>query len=193
MKPVPAAFPPVRATWNRAWPWALLVAAPLLALAGASLLLQPAPPATGDLPGLLLAGASLPTLLAAAIALHRRATQGRPRRERHAARRWHWWATGAYAGVGLAALVLGHRDMGRADLEAMGPVLVLYHAVAHVVIAPLDLAIGFAVGFLQRDALLVLGGSLLFALLAAEALRRRLSPRPREAAQEGAAASGARA
>lgn len=170
----------------RAW-WVALWLAPVGLLWGAWLLLLPAPPAMGDLPGMMLVGGGVLLLLLGGIGANHARTDRLRGEERRRARRWHWWALGAYAGIGLAALVLGHRDLGASDYEALGPLGVAYHAVAHVVIAPLDLALGFVVGFLQRDALLVVLGSIAFALLAADLLRRRLVPRQREASQEGAA------
>lgn len=172
--------------WREVWPYASLVGAVGALAWGLWLLLLPAPPAMGDLPGMMLVGGAFLAALVAGMAVHHRRTHARPREDARRARRWMWWAGGVYAGVGLAALVLGHRDMGRADYERLGAIGVAYHAVAHVVIAPLDLAIGFAVGFLQEDALLVVLGSVLFMLLAADLLRRRLTPRPREQADEDA-------
>lgn len=144
-------------------PWAAAIVAALAGARALVLLADPAP-AQSDLAAFLAASlAILFAFLALALAF-------RPRW-------WHWWFPAFWLGCGAAVLALAYKDSGAEEFRTIGPVRGATDVVLHVLLAPIELFFGFAIGFVEPRAPLYVLASLVFFLVGAELLRRRLWPR----------------
>lgn len=142
--------------------WALGSAGALLGTFAISILLEPKP-RSSDAPALAMLGAALLAIyLAAALA-----TQ---------VRWWHWWIPAAWLGLDVAALFLAYKDTFIDELIELGPLDLAGQIGMHLLVAPFEVFLGFAVGFVEPGAWVVILTCLAVALLAAELLRRRLWP-----------------
>lgn len=170
----PDAGRPMTRPWGA---WVALGGGALVAARGLSLLAAPTP-ARSDVPGFGLTSAGALLLLLGAILWSRRSS-GR--------RAWHWWAPAAYFGVGLAALVLAYKDSWREEWPALGFWRTITDMLLHLLIAPWEVFFGFVVGFVDPWAPAYVVACLAFAVLVAEALRRRTWPRERESGDANSA------
>lgn len=134
-----------------------------LAMARAGFMLaDPAPPSS-DLPTfILLALGALMAFLGSAL--------------RSPARWWTWWLPAAWIGCAIATLTLAYKDSLVAEWGELGALTVLWHVAIHVLIAPIELFFGFAVGFIDPDAWMYVVAAIGVSLLGAESIRRRLWP-----------------
>lgn len=119
----------------RAW-GVLVLGGVALAVAGASLLAKPDPPFY-DVPAAL---AVMVGLVLANVALARRFRAFLP---------WAVRILAVHVGSAIAVLVLAYKDTWAEDQAFLGPWIAL-DALVHAVLAPAELALGVAVGFVDR-------------------------------------------
>lgn len=141
----------------------------LLVAWGVKLLLAPVPPPS-DVPGFASVGAGILLLLAAACLRAGVAGDARAWRIPH-------YLLGAYAGIALAALFLAYKDNSAADWRALAGLAGLVDVALHLVVAPLEVALGALVGYADPEAPLYVLACLAVSLLGTRMLRRRLWPR----------------
>lgn len=90
---------------------------------------------------------------------------------------WTWWIPAAWLGLDVAALFLAYKDTFLLELGFFGPIDFALQLMIHVLIAPIEVAIGFLVGFVEPGAWIVVLVCVAVAILGAELIRRRLWPR----------------
>lgn len=176
---------------RRGWWLAAVAGGGVLVALGAKRLLDPVPPPS-DLPGFALMGLGVLSLLGAVVLRAREQAVGRLGEERARAWRLAHYLLGAYAGLVAAAVVLAFKDNGADDWRAMAGPWGALEVLLHALIAPLELALGALVGYLDPEAPLYVLACVAAGLLGARLLRRRTWPRLREAGQAAGIQTGSR-